>query len=499
MDDSSVDLLRHKRLGKQPKDIADFSSSIDSDKRLIQAVIDINKAHCIMLAECSIIDNNTSKQILKALDALDPAMELDPMLEDVHMNVEAKVIEQIGEDIGGRIHTAKSRNDQQNTALRMVTREDILLVANTLLNLIKTTLDFAKEHVDTLMPGYTHLQHAQPITLAHHFLAHVNALLRNVERLIDTFPRVNRSPMGAAALATTTFPISRERVAELLGFLDNDNKAAVMDNSIDAVTSRDFLVEVLSNYSMIMLYLSQISEELILWSTTEFNFIELPDIYTSTSSIMPQKKNASVTELIRAKTASVFGDLMTCLSTIKALPLSYNLDLQELTPHLWRGFKTTYDSLNMLSGCIEGITVNKSRMKEMCVNSFITATDLADFLVSQTQLPFRTTHRLVSNIVLALLKMGRKRLTDLDKDLFDKICLETLDQKLDVDFTKLVKAIDPLESVKSRKTIGGPSPDTVRATIADKEKVLEKISVTVSTLVDSIEQVKENLASYFRQ
>ncbi|MFX1519645.1 MAG: argininosuccinate lyase [Promethearchaeota archaeon] len=493
MDDSSVDLLRHKRLGKQPKDIADFSSSIDSDRRLIKAVIDINKAHSMMLTECGIIDDKTSKHILKALNALDPEMELDPMLEDVHMNVEAKIIEQIGEDIGGRIHTAKSRNDQQNTALRMVTREDVLLVAKAILSLIQTLLSFAKKHVDTLMPGYTHLQHAQPITLAHHFLAHVNALFRNVERLIDTFPRVNTCPMGAAALATTTFPISRERIAVLLGF------TSVMDNSIDAVASRDFLIEALSNYSMIMLYLCQISEELILWSTTEFNFIELPDIYTSTSSIMPQKKNASVPELIRAKTAAVSGDLMTCLSTIKALPLSYNLDLQELTKYLWHGFETTYSSLNILSGCIEGIKVNKKRMKEMCINSFITATDLADFLVSHTQLPFRTTHRLVSNIVLALLKMGRTKLTDLDKDLFDKICLETLDQKLNVDFTKLHKAIDPMESIKSRNIIGGPSPETVRVTIANKEKELKKCVDKISTFIDSIEQAKEKLSSYSHQ
>ncbi len=490
MDDSSVDLLRHKRLGKQPKDIADFSSSIDSDRRLINAVIDINKAHCIMLVECGIIADKTSKQILKALNALDPEMKLDPMLEDVHMNVEARVIEQIGEDIGGRIHTAKSRNDQQNTALRMVTREDILLVAKNLVAFIKILLNFAKEHVDTLMPGYTHLQHAQPITLAHHFLAHVNALFRNVDRLIDAFPRVNACPMGAAALATTTFPISRERTSELLGFNN------LMDNSIDAVASRDFLLEVLSIYSMIMLYLSQISEELILWSTSEFNYLELPDMFTSTSSIMPQKKNASVPELIRAKAATVFGDLMTSLTMIKALPLSYNLDLQELTKYLWHGFEITYSSVNMLTGCIEGISVDKNRMKEMCINSFVTATDLADFLVSHTQLPFRTTHRLVSNIVLALLEMGRKKLTDLDKDLFDKICLETINNKLDIDFNKLIQAIDPMESVKSRKIIGGPSPDTVRSTIMNKEKELEKLTNKIASLIDFLEQAKEKLATF---
>jgi argininosuccinate lyase len=493
MDDSSIDLLRHKRLGKQPKDIAAFSSSIETDKRLIQAVIDINKAHCIMLTERHIIDDNTSKQILTALNELDPDMELSPMLEDVHMNVEARVIEKIGDDVGGRIHTAKSRNDQQNTALRMVTREDILLVAKNLVAFIKTLLNFAKEHVDTLMPGYTHLQHAQPITLAHHFLAHVNALFRNVDRLLDAFPRVNACPMGAAALATTTFPISRERTSELLGF----NK--LMDNSIDAVASRDFLLEVLSIYSMIMLYLSQISEELILWSTSEFNYLELPDMYTSTSSIMPQKKNASVPELIRAKAATVFGDLMTCLSMIKALPLSYNLDLQELTQYLWHGFEITYSSVNMLTGCIEGISVDKSRMQEMCTNSFITATDLADFLVSQTQLPFRTTHRLVSNIVLALLEMGRKKLTDLDKDFFDKICLETINNKLDVDFSKLMLAIDPIESVKSRKIVGGPSSDTVRSTIMNKEKELEKLASQISSLRDFLEQAKEKLASFSYQ
>jgi len=318
-------------------------------------------------------------------------------------------------------------------------------------------------------------------------------LFRNVDRLIDAFPRVNVCPMGAAALATTTFPISRERISELLGF----NK--LMDNSIDAVASRDFLLEVLSIYSMIMLYLSQISEELILWSTSEFSYLELPDMFTSTSSIMPQKKNASVPELMRAKSATVFGDLMTSLAMIKALPLSYNLDLQELTKYLWHGFEITYSSVNMLTGCIEGINVDKNRMKEMCVNSFITATDLADFLVSHTQLPFRTTHRLVSNIVLALLEMGRKKLTDLDKDLFDKICLETINNKLDIDFNKLIQAIDPIESVKSRKIVGGPSPDTVRSTIMNKEKELEKLTNQISSLRGFLEQAKEKLASFSYQ
>jgi argininosuccinate lyase len=245
-----------------------------------------------------------------------------------------------------------------------------------------------------------------------------------------------------------------------------------------------------------MLYLSQISEELILWSTTEFNFIELPDMYTSTSSIMPQKKNASVPELIRAKATTVFGDLMTCLSMMKALPLSYNLDLQELTQYLWHGFEITHSSLNMLSGCIKDIKVNIKRMKEMCINSFITATDLADFLVSQTQLPFRTTHRLVSNIVLALLKIGKTKLTDLDKDLFNKICLETIDKKLDVDFDDLLQTIDPMVSVKSRNIIGGPAPETVQSNIDTKEKELENLSHNLSKFIKSLESAKKNLSSF---
>jgi argininosuccinate lyase len=248
---------------------------------------------------------------------------------------------------------------------------------------------------------------------------------------------------------------------------------------------------------MTMLYLSQISEELILWSTSEFNYIELPEMFTSTSSIMPQKKNASVPELIRAKAATVFGDLMTSLTIVKALPLSYNLDLQELTHYLWHGFENTYSSVNMMTGCIEGIRVDKNRMKEMCVNSFITATDLADFLVSNTQLPFRTAHRLVSNITLALLKMGKIKLMDLNEDLFNEICLETINKKLDnIDFNELRKAIDPMESVQSRNIIGGPSPDTILVTIENKEIKLEKTSVKIKQLLENTKQATEKLSTH---
>ncbi|MEM2936176.1 MAG: argininosuccinate lyase, partial [Candidatus Bathyarchaeia archaeon] len=325
----TMDILRQGKLSPAPPEVAEYTSSIRSDVHLVEPVIKVNKAHIVMLTKQGILGLGDAAVILKVLKELPPDMSLDPRMEDVHMQVEASVIEKLGETVGGKLHVAKSRNDQVATAVRMALRTRLLEVIQILIELRKTFLVRCDEYLEAIMPGYTHLQHAQPTTIAHYLLAYHDAFKRDTERLMDAYSRVNLSPMGAGALATTSFKIDRKLVAELLGF------DGLLENSVDAVSTRDFVVEVLADLALIMTDLSRFSEEVVLWSASEFSAVELPDEYVSTSSIMPQKRNPVVAELIRAKTAHVYGDLMAVLTILKALPLSYNFDLQEVTPHLW--------------------------------------------------------------------------------------------------------------------------------------------------------------------
>ncbi|MCX8191192.1 MAG: argininosuccinate lyase, partial [Nitrososphaerales archaeon] len=318
----AVDLLRGERLEEFAHEAIEYTSSVSHDEPLVKPVIMINQAHMVMLIECGLIKYEYGIKCLEALESIPHDLKLDPKLEDVHMNIESFVIKKVGEEIGGQLNLGKSRNDQVATAIRMVLREYVLDITSNLIALCKTIIQRSMEHLETIIPGYTHLQHAQPVTLAHHLLAYCEALIRDGYRLRDAYNRVNISPMGSAALATTNLKIDRELTASLLGF------EGLVVNSIDAVSTRDFAVEVISDLSLLMTDLSRMAEELILWSTYEFGIVEIPDEYASTSSIMPQKKNAVVAEMIRSKTSTIYGDLIASLSILNSLPYSYNLDLQ---------------------------------------------------------------------------------------------------------------------------------------------------------------------------
>ncbi|RJS73492.1 MAG: argininosuccinate lyase [Candidatus Syntrophoarchaeum sp. WYZ-LMO15] len=457
-----MDIIRRARLSEMDESTFEFLQSQDADRWIFRADIEVDKAHTRMLLEKGIISEKEASLILEGLEKIEKdgvdALNLE-RYEDVHAAIESRLIELIGEEVGGRMHTGRSRNDEVATCIRLALRGELGALREELESLRRTILRQAEQHVETFMPGFTHLQHAQPTTLAHHLLAHFDALGRDLERLEAVYHRTNKSPLGAAALASTSFPIDRNRTMELLGF------EGIIENSMDAVSARDFLIEAIAVSSILMMHLSRIAEELILWSTQEFNFVELDDAVTSTSSIMPQKKNPDLAELIRAKTGTVFGALIATLAIGKGLPMSYNRDLQEMTPHLLRAITIARASVRGMERMIRGMRVKDGSMRSMLDLGDITATDLADTLVRVTKIPFRTAHQIVGRAV----SEGEK----ITLELIDRISAEIIGRPLSsmgLDESALKDALDPVESVKKRSVTGGPAPDEVRKMIASRRR-----------------------------
>jgi len=487
------DNILHKgRLGSYSADASKYTSSTDIDSRLISVVIKINSAHVIMLAEKGIIQRNVAAQLLSALKDVPPDIEMKDDLEDVHMNVENFIISKIGLDSGGMMNLAKSRNDQVATALRMVLRDELISIGEAMVSLEKSLIDQSTKHYDTFFAGYTHLQRGQPVTLGHHLLAHFDSLDRDFARLVDCYLRTDLSPMGAGALAATGFPINRERVAELLGF------ESILENSLDAVSSRDFATEAIYICAQAMTDLSRLAEELILWSTKEFSFAEMPDEYSSTSSMMPQKKNAIVPEIFRARTSQVLGDLVAAMGIAKSLPLSYNLDLQELTRNLWSATDKTSSSISILSNVVYETRFNTEKMMDAATSDeFLFATELADHLVKKFGIPFREAHARVGKLVKLASGRGKiaSQLTSLDSSTISKtlgIALRSED---------LGAIFDPKLVLSRRTATGSPNPELVLFACKQREKVIQKHKATLSAFKLSIarsDHELEKAASKFR-
>ncbi|OGD46348.1 argininosuccinate lyase [Candidatus Bathyarchaeota archaeon RBG_16_48_13] len=457
----SGDLLRDGLLGPRSESIAKFTSSIKDDTYLAKGVIDINKAHIVMLANKRILSKSEGAALLEALNKVD-LTNMDPKLEDIHMNLEQKVVQIIGEEVGGRMHTGKSRNDQVATAIRICLRNFVIDLMSSLIKLRETILNRCEECLYTVMPGYTHLQRAQPVTLAHQLMAHYDSQERNWARLKDAYKRLNLSPMGAAALATTSFDIDRYEVSDLLGF------DGIVENSIDAVSSRDFAAEILFVLAQTMADLSSVSEELVIWATSEFNIVKLPDQYVSTSSIMPQKKNPVTAELIRAKTGSVYGSLIAFLTILKALPLSYNIDLQEATQHLWLSCEATLSSIVVMEGLLKEVKFDSEKLLSEAKEDLSTATDLADTLVRDFGLPFRVAYRIVRTVVKELAT------SDWDARKVSVLISNETDGKILLTPERISAILDPISSVKNKKVVGGPSPTEVGKSLKKRRKGLEK-------------------------
>ncbi len=429
--------------------VNDFNSSISVDYRMYAHDIKGSIAHATMLAKQNIISEEDKDKIVTGLQTIKAdieqgILEIDPNAEDIHMFMESELTKRIG-DAGKRLHTARSRNDQVALDTRMYCLDECNKIIDEIKALIEVLLNKANENLETIMPGYTHLQRAQPITFAHHLMAYVEMLLRDIERLSEGIKRIKILPLGSGALATTTYPIDREYTCRLLNF------EQVSMNSLDGVSDRDFCIELCSNLSMLMMHLSRFSEEIILWSSWEYKFIELDDAFATGSSIMPQKKNPDICELIRGKCGRVYGDLNTLLTMMKNLPLAYNKDMQEDKEATFDAIDTVHLCLTTLTPMIETMSVLKDNMRKASAKGFINATDCADYLTKKG-MPFRDAYRIIGKIVaycqdndLTLETLSLEQYQNFsnlfDEDIFEAIALETC--------------------VEMRKVIGGPNKEVV--------------------------------------
>ena len=442
--------------------VNDFNSSISFDARMYRFDIEGSMAHAAMLGDCGIIDKSESEAIVEGLKGIladidSGALQIDPTAEDIHMFVESELTKRLG-DTGKRLHTARSRNDQVALDVRMTAKYELGEIRALVASLIKTITNIAEQNLTTVMPGYTHLQRAQPITFGHHLMAYAMMLLRDIGRLDDCYKRTNIMPLGSGALASTTYPINRQQVCDALGFDE------ITQNSLDGVSDRDFCVEFVSALSLLMMHLSRFSEEIILWCSWEFKFIELDDAYATGSSIMPQKKNPDVTELIRGKTGRVYGDLNTLLTMLKGLPLAYNKDMQEDKEALFDACDTVKLCLKTFEPMLATMRVLPDNMRNAAARGFINATDCADYLVKKG-LPFRDAYKITGTLVHTCIEKGLT-LETLPIEEYKALC-ETFD-------TDVYDAISLDTCVMQRKAAGGPAPESVKAQIEYVRAKLEK-------------------------
>ncbi len=442
----------------QPTDdlVEHFTASILFDRRLYTYDIQGSIAHCRMLAKCDIIAEEEASQIISGLQAIEAEIDrgefsFDVRWEDIHMHIERRLIEMIG-PVGGKLHTARSRNDQIALDVRLYLRDEIRTILDDIVQLQRTLIDLAERHLDVIMPGYTHLQRAQPIRLSHHLLAYDEMFERDRQRFTECLTRVNVLPLGAGALATTTYPIDRVYVARLLDF------PQLAENSIDAVSDRDFVIECCADAALVMMHLSRLSQEITLWCSAEFGFIELSDAFSTGSSIMPQKKNPDVAELARGKTGRVYGHLQGVLTVMKGLPLAYNSDMQEDKEALFDVVDTVKACLRVFAPMLASLTVHPERMRRAAAEGFGTATDMADYLAAQG-MPFREAHEIVGRIVRHCLDQQRS-LEDLSLDE-----LHTFSPLFDGDVYAAI-ALDA--SVDRRQVRGGPA----RLVVAERLKAI---------------------------
>ena len=423
-----------------------------------------------MLMEQKIIEWQIGTKILSALQKLS-SQKLDPKAEDVHMAVEEAVLAETGEEVGGNMHLAKSRNDQVATAIRMALRTEMQNIMHLVLEMQQALLETAAKHTETIILEYTHLQAAQPVTFGHYLLMHFDALGRDFERLQAAYMHVNLCPLGAGALATTSFPINRKTTAKLLGF------EAVLENSLDAVGNRDFILETQSALALLAVNLSRLAEDLIIWSSAEFGTVELPDEFTSTSSIMPQKKNPEVLEVIRARASYALGDFVAATAAVKSLPTTYNLDFQEVTPKLWASTDNLKASLAIFAKLIPYIKVS-AEVETKAAAGFVGATELANMLVRKYNVAFRTSHRIVGTLVKALVD-SNKSLLDATPQLLQKAAYDSAGIKLAVKNEDIISCANPRKLVETYKVIGGPSRKEVERSITARKKTMNQTNAVV--------------------
>ncbi|HEM3198231.1 TPA: argininosuccinate lyase [Streptococcus suis 14A] len=433
--------------------VEEFGASIRFDQKLAKYDIQGSLAHVKMLGATGIINQEEAQDIQTGLEELLADYEAGKLVfdirnEDIHMNIESLLTDKIG-SVAGKLHTARSRNDQVATDMHLYLKDTLFQVVDKLTNLRQILVDLAQEHVETIMPGYTHLQHAQPISFAQHLLAYYNMFSRDSERFVFNMQHTNVSPLGAAALAGTTFPIDRQMTSDLMGF------AKPYSNSLDAVSDRDFILEFLSNASILMMHMSRLCEEIINWCSHEYQFVTLSDTFSTGSSIMPQKKNPDMAELIRGKTGRVYGNLVGLLTVMKSLPLTYNKDLQEDKEGMFDSAETILVSIDILAGMLQSMTVHKERMAQSTEKDFSNATELADYLASKG-LPFRQAHEIVGKLVLECSKAGYY---------LQDVPLERYQELSPVIGSDIYTALESETAVSRRNSLGGTGFESIRQQI----------------------------------
>ena len=443
--------------------VYNFNASISFDKKFYRQDMEGSMAHVKMLASVGILTKQEEEEILDGIqgilhDVENGSLEISEKYEDIHSFVEATLIDRIG-DAGKKLHTGRSRNDQVALDMKLYTRDELLAIQAELLSLIKTCHSLMKEHIDTAMPGFTHLQKAQPLTLAHHIGAYMEMFKRDYSRLNDIYDRMNYCPLGSGALAGTTYPLDREMTATLLGFYGPTL------NSMDSVSDRDYVIELLSALSIIMMHLSRFCEEIILWNSNEYQFIEIDDAYSTGSSIMPQKKNPDIAELVRGKTGRVYGALNSILTTMKGIPLAYNKDMQEDKEFTFDAYDTVKGCLALFHGMLKTITFHKEVMEKSAKNGFTNATDAADYLVNHG-VPFRDAHSIVGQLVLYCI----------DKNIsLDDMTLEEYKAISPVFEQDIYEAISIKTCIEKRNTIGAPGRAAMENVIAINEQWLKNL------------------------
>ena len=441
--------------------VNDFNSSVSFDARMYREDIAGSIAHAAMLGKQGIIEEHEAEKIIDGLKAIladidAGGVEFSDDNEDIHMNIEVMLTNRIG-DTGKRLHTARSRNDQVAVDFRLYVKKQIPVIIGMILDLEKVLLKKAEANLETVMPGYTHLQRAQPTTFAHYMMAYANMLKRDVTRFEDCLERMDECPLGAGALATSTYPVDRFQTAGALGF------RKPVDNSMDAVSDRDYAIEFLSACSLLMMHLSRFSEELILWCSWEFKFVELDDAYSTGSSIMPQKKNPDVAELVRGKTGRVYGSLITLLTVMKGLPLAYNKDLQEDKECVFDAIDTVEMCLPVFAAMLDTLTVRPKNMARAASGGFINATDCADYLVRKG-MPFRDAYMIVGRLVNMCIKSG---------DTLDTLPLKDFQSVSGAFGPDVYQALELKTCVGGRKVYGGPSPESVKMQIENIQKFVD--------------------------
>jgi argininosuccinate lyase len=483
-------ILRGNRVKRSSKKANDFISSIGFDAPLTKHVVSINMAHMLALLRSKEVRQDVASASLRFLSGLPPDLELDPSTEDVHHMIEQEAIKAIGMDKAGYLNLGKSRNDQVATALRMETRALLLELAAASCRVQTSLVGLMRRYGKLPMPGYTHLQHAQPITVGHHLQGYFDAVQRDVERTEQAYARVNLSPMGAAALAGTSIRVDRAYVASLLGF------DGLVENAMDAVSSRDFALESMAVAAVAMVNLSRMAEEIILWSSSEFGFAEVADEYSATSSIMPQKKNPVVAETVRAKCGSVLGELTASLAITKALPNSYNLDLQEVTPHLWRALDATTSSSDVMAGVLSSLELDPDRLLRSAQGAMSTATELANHLVREHGVPFRQAHAVVGDLVrLSLERVSSLQETALEE--LPSVSSRIVGRPLKIDKDDLRRVLDVLKTLELTSTAGGANPHSVPSLLLKDSRSLKHnlswISRARSSLKDADGRLRDQV------